>query len=80
MREKRIEYNFNHTQKNNKTGYPGIIYINNKYRARINYNHNSIHLGYFDTLSQAIKARKEAEKKYFPAIFDKSYIKKQKTE
>ena len=34
-------------------------------------NGKSIHLGYFDTLEKAIKARKEAEEKYFKPILEK---------
>lgn len=59
------------TTKRNKTGCTGISISNDKYRARIQLNGKSIHLGYFDTLEKAIKARKEAEEKYFKPILEK---------
>ncbi|MCI8396810.1 MAG: hypothetical protein HFJ52_03955 [Clostridia bacterium] len=65
VRDKRIEFTRNHTQKNNKTGCNGVTYANGKYRARIQVNGSSIHLGYFDTFDKAVEVRKKAEKKYF---------------
>ena len=62
---------FNHVaHKNNySTGICGITRDeskkNKKYRARIYINKKGIHLGYFETLDEAIMARNEAEKKYF---------------
>lgn len=61
----------NKTMKNNKTGKTGIIAVNGKYRARIQVNKKMVNLGYFDTLDDAIKARKEAEERYFKPILDK---------
>ena len=55
----------------NKTGHSGISISNNKFRARIQLNGKPIHLGYFNSLEQAIKARKEAEEKYFKPILEK---------
>lgn len=75
VRDKKIEFYQNKTQKNNKTGYTGISYINGKYRVRIQINHKSKHIGYFNDLQDAIKARKSAEEKYFKPILDK-YVKK----
>ena len=42
---------------------PGVCYIksNGKYKAYIKINNKQKHLGYFDNLEDAIKARKEAE-------------------
>ena len=60
-----LEFYKNNTMKNNKTGHTGIILINNKYRVRIQKNGKSHHIGYFNTLDDAIKARKKAEEKYF---------------
>lgn len=53
--------------KNNKLGHKGIFLNKNKtrYCARIMVNYKNIHLGTFDTLEEAIKARQEAEIKYF---------------
>lgn len=50
---------------NNTSGYKGISKSNNKYRARITINGKEISLGRFNTIDEAIKARKEAEEKYF---------------
>lgn len=54
-------------RKDNTTGYPGIMFIkkSNKYRAKITKNGITHNLGYFNTLEEAIKVRKEAEEKYF---------------
>lgn len=71
VRNKKIEFYKNKTQKNNKTGCTGISYINGKYRVRIQINHKSKHIGYFDNLQDAIKARKNAEEKYFNPILEK---------
>lgn len=71
VREKHIEFYKNKTQKNNKTGYTGISYINGKYRVRIQINHKSKHIGYFNTLEDAVIARKNAEDKYFKPILEK---------
>ncbi len=45
----------------------GVGYIQNisKWRARISVNGEEIHLGVFDSLDDAAKKRKDAEKKYF---------------
>ena len=71
VKNKKMEFYKNQTQKNNKTGYTGISCINGKYRVRIQINHNSKHIGYFNTLEDAIKARKDAEEKYFKPILEK---------
>ena len=49
----------------------GITKVKDKYRARIQVHGKSIHLGYFNKLEDAIKARKDAEEKYFKPILDK---------
>lgn len=53
---------------NNTTGAKGV-YIdkrrNNKFYAKIVVDKKSIHLGYFESLNDAIAARKAAEMKYF---------------
>lgn len=55
--------------KNNKTGVTGVAVFSlskqNPWRARIMVNHKEIHLGCFPTFEDAVKARLEAEKKYF---------------
>lgn len=44
-------------QARNRTGVPGVIFMNNRYRVTI----GSKYLGYFDTLAEATRVRKEAE-------------------
>tara|TARA_R100000951_G_scaffold49479_2_gene41801 strand:+ start:103 stop:555 length:453 start_codon:yes stop_codon:yes gene_type:complete len=55
------------TQKNNKVGFKGVYFCNtyNKYVSKLYCNGKTYHLGYFDDLNSAIKARKEAELKYW---------------
>ena len=50
-------------QSNNTSGYTGVSFDKktNKWMARI----NKVTLGYFENIEDAIKARKEAEIKYF---------------
>lgn len=54
-------------QINNKTGCSGVYLYKelNKYRATIGLNRKKISLGLFNTLEEAINARKKAEKKYW---------------
>lgn len=60
-------------RKNNSTGYSGVYWDKQlkKYRARIMVCGKNINLGCFSKLEDAIKARKEAEEKYFKPILDK---------
>lgn len=53
--------------KNNRLGVKGVSLTSNskKYIARIMVNGRTIHLGCFDNIDDAKKARQEAEKKYF---------------
>ena len=52
--------------KNNKSGYPGVrMTSHGRYNARITFNRKGIHIGNYATFEEAVKARKEAEKKYF---------------
>lgn len=53
--------------KRSTSGYTGVNFFKpiSKWRARITVNKNTIELGYFDDIKDAIKARKEAENKYF---------------
>lgn len=60
---------------NKSTKIRGISKVNNSYRVRIQINKKSKHIGYFDNIEDAIKAREEAEEKYFKPILDK-YIDK----
>lgn len=54
-------------QKNNTSGVRGVNFDKNtqKWRARITKNKINYELGYYNTLEDATKARKEAEEKYF---------------
>lgn len=54
-------------QCNNSSGVTGV-YLDkkyNKWQARIIYNKQIIHLGYFNTKEEAIEARRQAELEYF---------------
>ena len=64
----RQENNMNQgMSKNNKSGITGVSWHkrDNKWRAHIMYKYKLIHLGNFDTLEAAAKARKDAEITYF---------------
>lgn len=51
--------------KRNTSGVTGVVYFYNKWRAQIKVKGRHISLGMFDNKEDAIKARKEAEAKYF---------------
>lgn len=58
--------------KNNKLGVKGVSKMSNgKYRAYLNLARKHHHLGIYNTLDEAIQARKEGEDKYFKPILDK---------
>ena len=54
-------------RKTNKSGITGVCWDKNvnKWVAKITYKYKRIHLGCFDNLEDARKARKDAEMKYF---------------
>jgi hypothetical protein len=56
-------------QQNNKSGYKGILWYYhhgyNKWKASIRKDHKIYNLGYYDDINDAIKARKDAEIKFF---------------
>lgn len=62
-------------QRNNKSGRAGVMwykYIQNpKWVAFISLNGKRKHLGYFDDFEEAVKAREEAERKYFKEFLPK---------
>ena len=51
----------------NTSGVTGVIWYKNKnkWRAEIFVNNNCVSLGYYNKLEDAVKARKDAEEKYF---------------
>lgn len=56
---------------NSKTGFKGISKIKDgKYIARIKFRGKDIHLGTYDDIEEAKKARKKAEELYFKPILD----------
>ena len=63
-------------KRNNTSGVVGVNYRKdrNKWRAEINVNNKCIYLGMFDDFNKAVKARKEAEEKYFGDFFDHASI------
>lgn len=54
-------------QSNNSSGFSGVSYFpaRSKYRARIKYAGNEIHIGYYPTLDDAARSRKYAEEILF---------------
>ena len=54
-------------QSNNTSGCTGVSFIKrtSMWRASISVNHKRIYLGYYSNFDDAVKARKEAEEKYF---------------
>lgn len=65
--------------KNNKLGVRGVSWREDikKYRAKIGFKNRTIELGVFDTLEEAIKARKAAEEYYFMRELNKHKVKNQ---
>ena len=57
--------NMNRLEKNSKSGKIGVDQTKWGWRARIKVDGNERHLGYFKDLQDAIRVRKDAEKKYF---------------
>lgn len=58
--------NARNTSSTNEFGYPGIRKTKyGKYNARITVNRKEIHIGNFETVEEAIEARKQAEIKHF---------------
>lgn len=57
-------------RKTNKSGFKGVRWhkASNKWISTIGYNGKEIHLGVFSEKEDAIKARKEAENKYFKQL------------
>ena len=60
--------------KNNTSGITGVGYRKDrgKWRAYIKIQRKTINLGYFDKKEDAIKARREAEEKYFMPIIERT--------
>lgn len=50
---------------NNTSGYPGVNYEGNKWRAVIKFKGEKTHIGVFDTFEDAVNARKVFEQKLF---------------
>ena len=52
---------------NNTSGQKGVSYLKrlNKWQVNINVNKKSIYLGVYSDFDEAVRVRKEAEKKYF---------------
>ena len=61
--------------KNSKSKIKGVYWSERlgKWYAKIHYNRKSIHLGVFENQNDAIKARKNAEQKYFGEYAYKDY-------
>lgn len=61
------------TRKDNTSGVKGVRKRKDtgKWSASITYNHRTIYLGCYDTLKDAVSARKAAEEKYFEPLLKK---------
>ena len=57
---------------NNKSGYPGVSWRkeSHRWRATITLNNKQVNLGNYLVLEDAIKARKEAEEKYYKPLLE----------
>lgn len=64
---------------NNTSGITGVSWDKqkNKWRSQISHNKKRIYLGVFDNFDDAVKARKEAEEKYFGEFSYDNSIKKE---
>lgn len=68
---RRVDYSKNAMnstlRKNNKSGHRGVFYSNtiNKWIARICVNNKNIHIGTYKNFEDAVKARHDAEEKYY---------------
>lgn len=51
--------------KNNKTGHRGVYPRGSKYRVEIKQDGKTIYIGTYKTINEALRARKEAELKYY---------------
>lgn len=58
--------------KNSTTKVNGISFRNGKYRAYINFKRKQYHLGVFNTLNEAVEARKAAEKEIYGEYLDQN--------
>ncbi len=50
------------------TGIKGVVFCRNRFRVKIGVGYKQIHIGYFDTLEEAARARQDAENKYWEHI------------
>lgn len=57
-------------QRCNKSGHRGVCWFkrDSKWQASIKHNGRNIHLGRFDSIEDAVSARRKAEKKYFTHV------------
>lgn len=51
--------------KNNTTGYKGVYFVRGKYMAKIVFKKKAYHLGFYNTIGEAVDARKKAEELLF---------------
>jgi len=69
------------TPKNNTTGYKGVYFVRGKYLAKIHFQKKQYYLGAFDNISDAVRARRDAEAQLFDqtAEFYEKWKQKAKT-
>ena len=66
-------------QSNNTSGVTGVSYYNDGWNSEIHVNNEKIYLGKFNNIEDAIKARKDAETKYFGEYSYDNSIKQQES-
>ena len=58
------------TSKTASSGYKGIYFDGGKYRAKITLHYHTYDLGRYDNIDDALKARRDAEEKYFAPLIE----------
>lgn len=76
----RSQNNFNRNTPVGKSGRIGVNQVGDKWKAAIRHQTKSIHIGTFATKEEAIKAREDAEIKYFGFILQNNRVYKNPTD
>lgn len=61
----------------NTSGHRGVYQMGNKWRSKIGFQKKTYYLGTFDTLAEAVQARKEAEEKLYGGFLDWYYTERE---
>ena len=63
------------TFSNNKLGNRGVYFHKGRYWAHITHNYKTLHLGVFNTLEEAVKARTEKAEELFGEFASHTFVK-----